>query len=735
MSSILDNDKKLDPALWPGLESGTQCPVCGKGRIKTLFGSVICSDPHCEFSAGSLIDFVKHSRKCTTKEAVNHVLQHHPNAGQLLAHAPRETLIDDLVEQTEARRSLFEVVEEMFHYQSTRVGQLGEEFLQKNFVDADKARGRIAIVDAEQLQKLAAALAYCTDGKRQDMPARLNQGSYLVFPYYANPHTVSRVLIYDVNTRRSIQWSVYKGVPSWFGLRVTDYFDPPSVYIERDPLVAESVRQNRVVGEGCTCLSFFPAGDAQTPHYFFREAALLIRPDTDVFDTFAYIKSAVTFAVAPYSPSGSAGIPIQFFTYLADKLVEELAAQKEFTQRTKHFASMLSKDTTALHRAVQSLRSVGLETLADELARSTASVFTATSGDFTISSTDLGYSVHDARDNKRSLVTNFTVSISRTVVFERSEDSYHEINLYLPGECITGWVSNSDFRTVQKLHAALSRIRAECFDFDNPGAAPTIVDFTHSKLLLKIIHSASSLIKCDAGQDFIGWHPTKRDTFTAPGLRVTADRCFEIGFHPHPMKSFIPNFEKVDFSTDTALHDLSDFGLDDILGLVAFNVYAYYHGLSQCACTITGTLDQRDALMTAFSHIGQKDFVMLSPSARNVVTQNDVLNGFTFFGMGYDEKACERTALPVLSYADHSNASIPSGWDPAKLGASMKWIYRNVPQYLLRTNERISVRDSLGSDSVNAKIELGKKVILHASGKPHNEVPVHADACTLFSTT
>ena len=458
-----------------------------------------------------------------------------------------------------------------------------------------------------------------------------NEGHYLLYPYYTNYHTLSALIAEEVPSGKFI--AVYESELSYGYLGY------------------HTINPELHVATFCSdILELARTRNTFLSHSRNKFGTLLLRYNTRKKQKRAGIMGAIQPDKLPrlvihkdkckvlanlmkyfkYASEVKSSEDLYFQTYKNSKCCRSKIVNSFFSMLSKNseeeelskFMSYAFKDAIIRSEVLEKLKHSGRDdivTLADHEVLRVNKKFNSLGKQ--VESTAAGYAIDI--DGESVPITNFTIMLKRTLVFQNSSDVFYSGSVYL--QDLSKDITFSK-RTLQQPYQLLKVItKAVTEDSNSDVRLPMIYDQSYTKYLNNILLQEANTSKAEFGMSRLGWSDD-RSTFKSFSWEASNFEVTETTAIPHPERPLFDNYiyhklpdsNKVKFSKDINL----------ILSMLVGMLCRSYLRWDIPTVKIYDTPKSRKLLLQLFETFGQNKLIFLNTNRRTSVNKYEEFNGY-----------------------------------------------------------------------------------------------------------
>jgi hypothetical protein len=616
---------------------------------------LVSTTAECPFLAGTLFDYLALHHGQDYVQVVAYVLQHYAHLAENPLGLSLRSLQPQFAQQLALARSRF-------------LGLTGLRFhLLED--DARLIPARLWLRQRELQPEAVWRLLYAAEGEELNTllaDDRFTAGHcHLVFPFFANFHTVSGLVIQDLETRSEEKVELVPCQHDYFGLHSLTPGQTALVGVTVDEALAIRQRLQDAAQHQAGVLQVRLEPDAPSNEFRWEHGCLLAKADPD-FSQVARLRGAFRrFAVSPGGLVDAAGaltngrpwtdyVRITFQTLLRGdtcspamvSLMENLKADPEARQflldclaasgRTKLLARLRQHLDTRQSYVINSMRVV---------------------------ETENGYIARKGGTGTETLFTNFLLKVDRNIWFEPDE-LYYVGRVLMAGREYPFHISRTGLRKPDVvLKAATTAVRGCTENQAVPN--PTVFDTTLQGRLADVLAQQAAQQITMPGVRRLGWNPAM-SLFTTPLWRTSLTGLEQTARVLYPGSSFFKDY------FTTPVHGYPTTDAEDLIrssGRMLLAVLAALLGRAalRLPCPLVRVQRSENTLRAAQAMclaLGQQKPVVLNPNRRRdqVPFEQELLSGYPILATTVNESQLETLQQPMLLLAD----SGLSCWDPVE---------------------------------------------------------------------
>jgi len=617
-------------------------PNNSKSHIYLLSKEFVSSSYSLSFQYGNIIDFISYVKGISYTEAISYILKAYSGIMDSTLSSSIEWLSKDIAAYLS---DMFKINHYLLKlkFQLKKALPVQEYLTQKNllwmndvqFVIPCNGEDILTLFDSLESKEFSKQTLKI---KTPDHASNSASRPYILYPYYADYHTLSAITAEEV------------GEDSFHLLYESDFTHGYLGYHTINPKRYTAVLCNsledladtrlNLLGHGNTTFGTVLARSNNTGEGLKNKIQpsklprLLIPKDRckvlkKIMPYFKYgneVRSCQDVLVSNFKTAKCCRQTVSdgFFTLL-NKSPNDSASLKKYL-------SYAFKDFILRADIVEKLKYLGHENIliwADDEVFGNSKVFNSLGVE--VHSTGDGYCIQ--KNGERVPITNFTITLQRALIFENSSDVFYVGRLHINGSSFDIVFSKKVLQQPQYLIQCATRVVTSNVN-NNDIKLPTIYDRSYTKYLNNILLQESNLAKIEFGFDKLGWSADKT-SFQGFGWKVTSKCVLPTATAPHPEKTIFEQYSCAKLP-ESAKHCLTP-ETSSVISIMTAMLCRTYLGWKVPTVTIKDTPKNRNFLLELFSALGQKDIVHINTNKRTQDNTIAELSGYPILCKGYDD--------------------------------------------------------------------------------------------------
>lgn len=611
--------------------------------------SLVSIDPQCSIVACSVYDYARYKLGSYGK-VVDFLLDNFQNAAQMSPGTSLVALRPAFVEELSGERKIFESILDLRRRMVSHENLLDAKlWCGHRGLSVEHGWRSFYIAKQEELQPFIRSGEVSLDGK-----------TFIVMPYFANPHTPAWLKVHSVERRSVVTIPINQVQHAYFGLH-TCLPDVEEVRIYEDDVTAqvafsaESVMAHVLVG--CVHVGF--AAVAETNDYKLQ-SGVFVQTDKTSFSQIAQANTAVEKMLVAKGSIGDATMHkvsdkgSSWPAHVLNEATRFLQTEGTDSLGLKNLVDVIKTDRSMCETLIRHLEIMKVPDVVARIRQhlNTNQVYEVAG--MQVIETSNGYVAK--RKNVRSPFTNFTIRFDTRVVFKDADDP-----LMHCGRCIINGqeffvsipsriLNNKPGEIPNICLSAIARSGIENRD----NYFPQILDSTLSRKLGDVLkmHSLGKTPTLD-GVKRLGWDD-QHGVFTAAHWQVNSTGVRPTSRIPYPHSKFLQSY--YDFNEYSMPMETSRITshINTFMCILASGMVRAFLQLAVPPVEIMRNPESINLLHAIFIAFGQQAPIIFGEQRRTVhsiLNKTDIF-GYPVFGMASGSDVVSGFAYPIFLIAD-----------------------------------------------------------------------------------
>lgn len=627
-------------------------PDSNKNFIYLNDSEFVGSDYNSEFYSGNIVDFIVHYKNLNYVEAVQYLIDVYssrlntPILGSIKWSALGiAAYLDKLNNLTKTFESYSNALLKKSKFSKLR------SYL--NQYDSDEMiYGRLlGAASGKDLAVLTADLASCQHIKIKALAVN-ESSNYLVVPFFANHHLISKLNIINPDTKSVRELTVVPYRHHIFGLR---NLKPGDTCVNVAPSVDDVLNLGKKYflhahgdQQCCISLNYKDSGKLDAPRI--PKGLLPIDENSNWLSIFKSQECFDKLRLVNKNQIFSAGFSraVDSREYLLDLFLQVLNVEGFESENLYKFLRTISVDETLLSLIKTYLKNNNKHmTLAKLDTFFTGKEVLKVRG-AAISTTNEGYVAYDSVTSESTQFTNFCIKLDHTIIFRGSGDTYHRGNVLVSGMSFPICMSKRETQRQNDIVSAAVSAITTSQEIDNEDLkVPTLLDNTYGGILKNILNSEIDNCKLQLGVRTLGWDPTK-ERYQGTSWYVSNTGLREQHPFPHPGIKNLMYFDFGDASVPSGSSYINNSVSNVLFALVSAFLCRSYLGLPCPPVKILNTTANQVILKAVLKNFRQTRFLELNSNQRSRIKLFDGLDGFPVICLNPSEPVSRTMDYPAF---------------------------------------------------------------------------------------
>jgi hypothetical protein len=671
-----------------------------------------------DFVGGNIVDFLMHVKEISCAEAVTFIIDSFCETSdspalQAISWA-KHAIVNYFADITLVNKELLQFTQ----FSDSRSSENCGMFLSQAGLTIRSAQRLVTVRTGKEIKRTLSKIK--SDSISNQIPLADSVG-YLILPYYTSHFLPTAIEFYNVAGKVSTTWNVTPHDHGFFGLRSVLPSGSGPVVLDhwKDIISAYPIYlRHGDLASGCLAYKKF---DTNTSYPGVKLSRGLLPCDTDnitvkrITSSMSYVKD---LRLVPREAIFSAAFEDCFDSrlFLVNNFFQITSESDEYILS---YLQELRCDDIAYQSALDLLKTKGRTDILEQVSNYIKESSHIELNGYRIIATKDGYTaVKSKGENVVQQITNFIITLNKTLVFKDLSDTYYVGYVHMGDEQFPLTMSKKESQRPQEIvNAATSAITRQIEQVEDVRV-PLLLDNTFGRHLSNVLNNEINNTPVEVGLNKLGWSKNKLEYHSMSWGAYKHGVEYE-SRETHPGQPHFSMFSRRNLSKAKTF--LEDPSANTALAITVAYLCRSYLQLPTPYVRVRNTAQNQQLLKAVLHPFGQDQIIEVNANKRTLEARKNYLHMFSGVPI-----YCTCAEPRVLEYVDNPvfllhEGGISFSAMSDEVTKYADWLIPTVVNNIL-ADEAAWFKDLPVSDNISNLIFEGVQVIKHITGVTH--VPV-----------